>query len=120
VQCLSAAILDGGLPLEELLPLEAAENATEIAAVEPKLAADLRRRRRILVSALPGGDLVQHPGFGERECAVEMTAIEHADAARVEAVESANGGDARIERCGVCSGLHARPRGARRRRISAR
>jgi hypothetical protein len=64
---------------------EAAQDAAEIAGVEPELLAELGRRRSV-----PLRDLVDDARLGQREPAAEQPFLEHADPARVEAREAAD------------------------------
>ena len=64
---------------------EAAQDAAEIAGVEPELLAELGRRDRVALR-----ELVEHARLGQREPAVEQSFLQHADPPRVEAVETAD------------------------------
>ena len=70
------------------LRFEAAQDAAQIAGVEPEIAAEVGGGRRLAV-----GQLVEHAQLGQRERAVEVAVAERADLAGVEAVEGADGVD---------------------------
>src|SRR4029077_4891809 len=71
---------------------EAAQDATEVAVIEPEFRGDLGCGPRG-----PLRKLVEHARLGERIGTSEKTVLEHADAPRVEAIEAANRADARLE-----------------------
>src|SRR5690606_28844925 len=71
------------------LALEAAQDAAEIAGIEAELAADIGRS-----GFLPLRELVQHACLGKGERTLQMLFFQHADLARVEAVEGAERADA--------------------------
>src|SRR6185437_9801318 len=62
----------------------------KVAGVEPHLARDVRRGRRIRAIVVPVRQLVHQPHSSERERAVQMTLLQHADLSRVEAIEAAH------------------------------
>src|SRR5207302_11364706 len=68
---------------------EAAQDAAQIAGVEPQLTAELGRGGRVAVR-----QLVEHPHLGERERALEVPFVQQADLLRVAAVAAPHGRDA--------------------------
>ena len=79
------------LPRNEAVRLEAAQDATDVAGVEPECRLEVGRDRAIRL-----GDLEQEARLGEREGAVEKARVERADEPGVEAIEAAHGGDGGI------------------------
>ncbi len=77
---------------DEAAPLEIAQYAAQIAGVEIERAADPARRHRAALR-----DLVKEARLAERIGAVEIGFAQHADLARVEAVEAAHRGDAALQ-----------------------
>jgi hypothetical protein len=83
---------------------EALEDAAQVAAVDIQRPCEVDSRRcrgagHPGVAVIP--DLVEHTPFGQRERAVEEFLLQHANLARVEAVEAADGIDVLRERgCG--------------------
>jgi hypothetical protein len=69
---------------DEPVGFEPAEDPAEVAGVEPQQPAQLGRGHLIAMRQLE-----QHAGLGERVRRAEDTGLEHADHARVEAVELA-------------------------------
>jgi hypothetical protein len=82
-----------GRPRDEPAALEALQDAAQIPAVEFQ---DLRhvgggrldRARRSGIAVVP--DLKEHAPFGQRKRALEQLLLQHANLARVEAIEAAN------------------------------
>src|SRR5689334_19644287 len=79
---------------DQPLAFELVEHPAEIAGVEIELLGDITGSRRLAV-----GDLVEQPHLAQRPGRVEKVLSQYADLTRVEAVEAADGGDAR----GGCS-----------------
>jgi hypothetical protein len=71
---------------DESAPLECAQGATQVAAIETERLADLAGGGIVAMR-----QLVEDARFGEREVAPEVAVAEGADVARVEAVEVADG-----------------------------
>jgi len=78
--------------LDQVAPLEAAQDAAQVARVQAELAAELRRGGLLAVRKL-----VEHPHLAQRERALEIALVQQADLLGVEAVEAPHRRDARIE-----------------------
>ena len=93
-QALAAVAARGG-PAHQAAALEALQHAAQVGGVEVEVAAEVGgRRRRIAVR------LVEHPHLRQRQRAVQVVLVQHADAPGVEPVEAADGLDAIVERRG--------------------
>ena len=84
-----AAVMGRRLAHDQAARLEAAQDAAEIAGVEPEILGDLRRGRLVAMH-----DLVEHARLAERELALVDALMQQPDALRVETVEAPHGGDA--------------------------
>ena len=75
--------------LHQAALLEAAQQAAQIAGIEIECTRELGRGRGLAMRKLP-----QQPRFGQREARMQQSFVQHADAARVEAVEGTHPLDA--------------------------
>ncbi len=82
-------VAGGGLAPDQPALFEIAQHARQIAGIEIERAAD-----RACGGRIAAGDLVEHACFAERVGAVEKGFAQHADLARVEAIEAAHRRDA--------------------------
>src|SRR5262249_41246810 len=86
---LTAAILAGAAPRDQAVALKAVKDAAHVAGVEAQVAAELGD-----LALGPSGELIDDPGLGGGEGAVEVSLLEESELPRVEAVEGSDGGDA--------------------------
>src|SRR5207253_1498711 len=84
-----AAIGLGGRALEQTAPLEAAQDAAQVARIQSQLLPQGGRVRGRAVA-----EFVQDAGFGERERTAQQRLLEEADLPGVEPIEAAHGGNA--------------------------
>ena len=73
---------------DQLATLEAAKDAAQVPGIDAELSRQLGGGRGVSMC-----DLVEDADFRQRKRAVEVSLPQHADVLRVEAVESADGGD---------------------------
>ena len=84
----SARIRAGSLPRQQLLGLESLQYPAQVATVQVQIPGELRRGDAFAIRKL-----VHHAHFGERVRAVQHSFGQHANAAGVIAVESADQGN---------------------------
>ena len=73
----------GALALHQALTLQALQQPAEVAEVDVEVGAELARRTFATLA-----DLVEHARLRQRERQAEVARLQHADAARIEAVEA--------------------------------
>src|SRR3954470_16829065 len=76
-------VVPRALALHQALALQALQQAAEVAEVDVEFGAELAGRTFAALA-----DLVEHARLGQRERQAEVARLQHADAARIEAVEA--------------------------------
>src|SRR3954471_10137802 len=103
-ELLLAAVGGQGRAADQALFAKTLDDAAEITGVEPERDADLLGRDGVALRKL-----VEHPRLGQGERALQQLLVEHAELARVEAVEGADGGDSTVDLGAVSGRRHGRP-----------
>src|SRR5262249_36116689 len=82
------AVRGEGVAADQSALLEALDDPAEIAEIEPEIGSDLLGREIVTMRKL-----VEHPRLAQRERALRQMLAEHAEFARIEAVERAHRSD---------------------------